>query len=56
MSIPLQVKKICNSGFNKHLISLLANQQYQKLLKEQLRFIIDIAFILASWKVTRKEK
>ncbi|MBA0628880.1 hypothetical protein Godav_023514 [Gossypium davidsonii] len=22
----------------------------------QLRFIIDIAFILASWKVTRKEK
>ncbi|MBA0763833.1 hypothetical protein Gotri_013235 [Gossypium trilobum] len=48
MSIPLQVKKICNSGFKKHLISLLANQQYHILLKEQLRFIISVAFILAS--------
>ncbi|MBA0776308.1 hypothetical protein Gotri_011319 [Gossypium trilobum] len=50
------VKKICNNGFNKHLISLLANQQYQILLKEQLRFIIGVPFILASWKVTRKDK
>ncbi|MBA0660401.1 hypothetical protein Goklo_012422 [Gossypium klotzschianum] len=36
MSIPLQVKKICNRGFNEHLISLLTNQQYQILLKSHL--------------------
>ncbi|KAG8482926.1 hypothetical protein CXB51_024499 [Gossypium anomalum] len=34
---PSSSKKVCNSEFNKHLISLLANQQYQILLKGHLK-------------------